>query len=146
MKHDFNVEDLMSARDVLDAFWRALAQADEQALTDLYDPISRERDGFGTGPLAAHLRERWEVTPEQCASIEISNRARVVESELVAFFCQPALRAELETQATPVRGWTLALIPGGSSGWQVWGTLAEDDLARAEDVFLPVVPDTDHVV
>jgi hypothetical protein len=114
------------------AFWYALAQDDDALAAELLYPMARLRNGFTLDGLASQLRERLDVTLEECASMRISNRARLLRDGMWAYIGIPGWRAEIIDKPTLVKASPLGVILDADDRRWVWGVVDQDEWGDPE--------------
>jgi hypothetical protein len=115
--------DAADAAQAVRAFWAALADDDDLALLWVLDQASR--DGVGTNAgMCGRLRDRQGVTSDECRTVGISSKVRVMPGGPMVFMCmklesgEPKLLGVLGPEQ--VHGWALTVgLEGGF--WRVSG-------------------------
>lgn len=146
---DLSRAELFAARELVEAFWAALADDDEQRLLQLCYPPSLVKMYASGRPVsvADDLRSRMGVTIEDCKAMGITASARILPDgsggDAVAFVSVRTLGFVIHyEQPTQVR----ANIPVAyrrrpSEPWMFWGGITQEELDTAEYVDLRDLPE-----
>ena len=136
----FPVSDAIEAWGAVFDFWAALAADDDEATRrHLYGP-SMVRNGMTPDGLARQLRERMDLTRDQCKSMGVSTTVRVLSDGSWVFLSKPTWRLEIYSEPTLVPAQLWIVVRDDDDSWRMWGSPEPADVAKARFVQLPITP------
>jgi hypothetical protein len=115
--------DAADAAQAIGAFWAALADDDDLALLRVIDHAGRDNAGTEPG-ICQHFRERLEATADECRTVGISSKVRVMPGGPMVFMCMKLDSGEPKVVGVwgpeQVKGWGLTVALEGGF-WRVSG-------------------------
>jgi hypothetical protein len=115
--------DAADAAQGVGAFWSALADDDDLALLRVIDYAGRDTAGTQAG-ICDRLREQLGVTPDECRTVGISSKVRVMPGGSMVFMCMKLVSGQPKVVGVwgpeQIQAWGLTVsLEGGF--WRVSG-------------------------
>ena len=115
--------DAADAVQAIRAFWAALADDDDLALLRALDQSSRDSAGIEPG-ICQRLREQLDVTSDECRTVGITSKVRVMPGGPMVFVCMKLQSGEPKAVGVwgpeQITGWGLTVALEGGF-WRVSG-------------------------